>query len=77
MYHSNAYLLEPGLLLGLVQRKTWNLREGDLADLVAFGTANGTPNIGFRQRRTTASLVYDACHERMTVFGGGVVSRLR
>jgi hypothetical protein len=51
--------------IGLGPKTDVELKEGDPADLVAFGTGNGTYSIGFRQRRTTAELVYDSCHERM------------
>jgi hypothetical protein len=61
--------------IGLGLKTDLELKEGETADLVAFGTTDSNQDKGFRVRRTTSVLVYDPCHERTTVFGGGVVSR--
>ncbi|KAL3421332.1 hypothetical protein PVAG01_07777 [Phlyctema vagabunda] len=46
---------------------------GDPFDFVIFGDSTSTES--FRRRKTTQDLVYDAGHERQTVFHGKVVSR--
>jgi hypothetical protein len=51
------------------------IKEGDPADLVAFGAAGGFKTEGFRHKRTVSDLVYEPCRERMTVYAGVVVSR--
>lgn len=63
------------MAIGLGRKTDLELKEGDTANLVAFGKADSNQDRGFRRRRTTTELVYDPCHERMTVFGGEVVSR--
>jgi hypothetical protein len=62
------------MAIGLGRKTDLELREGDIANLVAFGMTGNSRDRGFRQRRTTTELVYDPCHERTTVFGG-VVNR--
>ncbi|RDW88151.1 hypothetical protein BP6252_00183 [Coleophoma cylindrospora] len=49
------------------------LQAGQSADFVVFGNATGTES--FRRRNSTKDLVYDAGHERVTVFRGKKVSQ--
>jgi hypothetical protein len=50
------------------------IRVGDVADFVLCGREQAH-STGFRHRREITGLVYDAPHERMTVFNGVIVSR--
>ena len=47
---------------------------GDAADFVVFGDKSSSVSRTFRSRKSTQELVYDAGHDRTTVFRGKVVS---
>lgn len=47
---------------------------GDPADFVLFGSEPNTTSRSFRSRKTVQELVYDAGHDRVTVFRGKSVS---
>ena len=51
------------------------LKVGDRADFVVFGKESSKARGSFRSRKTTQELVYDPGHERITVFGGRIVSQ--
>ena len=59
--------------IGLGTRVDLELVEGDAADFAVFGSAGGVEKHGFRYRTSVQELVFDACRERVTVFGGRVV----
>jgi hypothetical protein len=45
---------------------------GDPADLIVFG--NTSASASFRSIKLTQELIYDAGHDRITIFGGMVVA---
>ena len=48
---------------------------GDAADFVVFGNKSASESKSFRPRKSTQEVVYDAGHDRTTIFRGKVVSR--
>ncbi|KAL2066549.1 hypothetical protein VTL71DRAFT_2620 [Oculimacula yallundae] len=48
---------------------------GDPADFVVFGNQIASGPGAFRSRKTVQDIVHDPAHDRVTVFGGRVVSR--
>jgi hypothetical protein len=50
------------------------LAVGEVADFVLFGNEPVSGPRTFRWRKTTQELVYDAGHDRTTIFMGKVVS---
>jgi len=59
--------------IGLDIHRDLELKEGDPADLVVFGSAGER---GFRHRRTIQEVVYDPGSERVTIFGGRIVTEM-